>query len=65
MEKGFFDGAMMLLERNVLFEKLASVDAWEGQEAEDREQRPKSLGRAVRKVAERLERNWGVDYSCG
>ena len=55
MEKGFFDGAMMLLERNVLFEGVGGGEAWKA--APGGTGRNGRLGEVVRGVVDRLERD--------
>ena len=59
MEKGFFDGAMVLLERYVLFGGLEELKHWEdkGEKSE--------LERVAKRVLEGLERNGKADCGCG
>lgn len=59
MEKGFFEGAMVLLERNVLFGGIAELEHW-GHNGEKFE-----LERVVNGVFEGLERNGKADCGCG
>ena len=59
MEKGFFDGAMILLERYVLFGGVGELKHW-GEKGENFE-----LGRVVKGVFEGLERNGKADCGCG
>ena len=63
MEKGFFDGAMLLLERNVLFGQIGDVKTWAldqgGVEGEAR------LKNIVQKILEMYRRNGRPDCGCG
>ena len=59
MEKGFFDGAMILLERNVLFGGIGEMEH-RGHDRENFE-----LERVVKGVFERLERDGKADCGCG
>lgn len=61
MEKGFFDGAMMLLERNVLFGGVGDIGVWEGEKSGS----DGRLRDAVRRVVERIERDGRPDCGCG
>lgn len=65
MEKGFFDGAMMLLEPNVLFGELGDLGIWEEHKAKDLQQRRDKLDVAVRKALEQMERTGKPDCGCG
>jgi len=63
MEKGFFDGAMMLMERNLLFGHMGNVAVWEsGGSGVKRDRR---LWEIVRGVIERLKRDGRADCGCG
>ena len=59
MEKGFFDGAMLLLERYVLFGGIEELKHWEdkGEKSE--------LERLVKGVFEGLEKSGKADCGCG
>ena len=59
MEKGFFEGAMVLLERYVLFGGIGELEHW-GDEGEKSE-----LERVVKGVFEGLERGGKADCGCG
>lgn len=59
MEKGFFEGAMVLLERNVLFGRIGELERW-GNDGEKSE-----LERVVKGVFERLERDGKANCGCG
>ena len=63
MEKGFFDGAMMLLERSALFGKLDDVETRQkgklGQKGND------SVGKVVEQMLMELARNGEADCGCG
>lgn len=59
MEKGFFDGAMVLLERYVIFGGIGELKRW-GDKGEKFE-----LERVVKGVFEGLERNGKADCGCG
>ena len=59
MEKGFFEGAMVLLERNILFGGIGELEHW-GHSGEKSE-----LERVVKGVFEELERNGKADCGCG
>lgn len=63
MEKGFLDGAMMLLERSVVFGKLDDVEIWQkgelGQRGND------NLTKAVEEVLMELARDGEADCGCG
>ena len=63
MEKGFFDGAMMLLERNVLFGGVGDRAVW-GMDGDSGEGEGK-LEKVVKGVVERLERDGKADCGCG
>ncbi len=63
MEKGFFDGAMMLLERNVLFGEIGDTDVWKTEM--DRARNDSSLREAVRRIVEKLKRDGRSDCWCG
>jgi len=63
MEKGFSDGAMMLLERNVLFGQIGDTDVWKTEK--DRARNDSSLREAVRRVVEKLKRDGRPDCGCG
>ena len=58
MEKGFFEGAMVLLEQNVLFGGIGELEHWEtdGDKSE--------LERVVKGVVEGLERDGKADCGC-
>lgn len=63
MEKGFFDGAMMLLERNVIFGGVGDFDVWKTHATQ-----VESDGRCrevVRRVVETLNRDGRPDCGCG
>ena len=59
IEKGFFEGAMVLLERNVLFSGIGDLERW-GNNGEKFE-----LEKVVKGVFERLERDGKADCGCG
>lgn len=59
MEKGFFEGAMVLLERNVLFGGIGEMGLWGNNGGKS------ELERAVKGVFERLERDGKADCGCG
>ena len=59
MKKGFFDGAMVLLERYVLFGGIGELKHW-GDKGEKSE-----LERVVKGVFEGLERDGKADCGCG
>ncbi len=63
MAKGFFDGAMMLLERSVLFGKLDDVEIWrKGQVSVEGHG---DLGKVVEEVLMELMKNGEMDCGCG
>ena len=59
MEKGFFEGAILLLERYVLFGGIEELKHWEnsGKRFE--------LERVVKEVLKGLEKNRKADCGCG
>ena len=59
MEKGFFEGAMVLLERYVLYGTIEELKHWE-----DKGEKPE-LERVVKGVFEGLERNGKAYCGCG
>ena len=62
MKKGFFDGAMMLLERNVLYGEVESTDRWE--RSEILENRDARLKQAIKAVIGQVEMNGKLDCGC-
>ena len=58
MEKGFFEGAMVLLERNVLFGNIGNSERWENNGGNF------ELEKAVKGVSERLERDGKANCGC-
>lgn len=65
MEKGFFDGAMMLLERNVLFGEVGNVDVWTNRRPRGLGENGGRLGDVVKTVVAGLERDGRADCGCG
>ena len=63
MEKGFFDGAMMLLERNVLFGEVGNINAWSEDEAQA--ERNCRLFRVAKVMIGRLDNEGKPDCGCG
>ena len=63
MEKGFFDGAMLLLERSMLFGETDDLESWQGRRVgcTDRE----SLEMVIGQVLTALERDGEMDCGCG
>ena len=59
MEKGFFEGAMVLLERNVLFGGIGEMEHWGHNGGKVK------LEKVVTGVLEDLERNGKADCGCG
>lgn len=64
MEKGFFDGAMLLLERIVLFGQTGDVEVWSRSQREC-QGREKSLKHAIMKTKEDFKKNGKGDCGCG
>ena len=61
MDKGFFDGAMMLLERNILYGEVANMDVWtESSRIDD-----VKLEQVIKDVIDQVERNGKPDCGCG
>lgn len=67
MEKGFLDGAMVLLERKVLFGRLDDVGVWQKAKADVNGQKHAGnvVGKAVEQVLLELEKNGEMDCGCG
>lgn len=61
--KGFFDGAMVLLERSVLFGRLDDVEIWrKGKAGSDGQE---NLAKVVERVWTELEQTGKMDCGCG
>lgn len=64
MEEGFFDGAMMLFKRNILFEQIGDVEVWSNSQR-GLKGKKKSLEDAIMKVMAIFEKNGKGDCGCG
>jgi len=67
MDKGFLDGAMVLLERSVWFGRLDDVGIWQKAKADVNGQKHAGnvVGKAVEQVLMELEKNGEMDCGCG
>jgi len=67
MKMGFFDGAMMLLERSVLFgDDMGNLSAWEQESSNMRSSKDREmLDAAVKGVLAELDRDGKPDCGCG
>lgn len=63
MEKGFWDGAMTLLERNVLYGEVGKADLWWKPEMSRKED--VKLDQVIRVVIDQVEKNGKPDCGCG
>lgn len=63
MEKGFFDGAMILLERNVLYGEVGDMDIW-GKSNIPRNEDVK-LDQVIKAIMDQVEKNGTPDCGCG
>lgn len=63
MEKGFFDGAMMLLERNVLYGEVGDMDIWGKPEIPRNEDL--RLDQVIKVVMDQSGKNGKPDCGCG
>ena len=63
MKKGFFDGAMVLLERSVLYGELENIDRWKKSEIPRNED--VKLDQVIKVLMNQVERNCKPDCGCG
>ena len=63
MKKGFLDGAIMLLERSILFGDSEGIKVWS--DGSLRGQGHKNLGKVIQQVLMELEKNSEMDCGCG
>ena len=61
MDKGFFNGAMMLLERNILYGEVGNMDFW----TESSKNEDVKLEQVIKVVIDQIEKNGKPGCGCG
>lgn len=60
MDKGYFDGAMMLLKRNVLYGEVGDMNLW----TENSRNEEAKLDQVIQVVIDQVERNGKPGCGC-